>query len=264
MTVQDIMEFLEQIAPFDLQESYDNSGHLIGDPDMEVTGVLCSLDCTEPIIDEAEERGCNVVVCHHPIIFSGLRRLTGADYVERTVINAIKKGMAIIAIHTNLDNVLTNGVNEVIAEKIGLRDIDLLQRKDSVHSDYETGSGVIGYLDNAMPAMDFLHHLKESMEVNVVKYTDLVRPMVHKVAVCGGSGRFLLDKAIAEEADIFISADFKYHDFFDANGKIIIADIGHYESEQFTIQLLFQLINENFSNFAAHYSNHNTNPVKYL
>jgi dinuclear metal center YbgI/SA1388 family protein len=264
MTVNDILEFLEQIAPFDLQESYDNSGHLIGDPDMKVTGVLCSLDCTEPIIEEAEERGCNVVVCHHPIIFSGIRRLTGANYVERTVISAIKKGIAIIAIHTNLDNVLTNGVNEVIADKIGLRDIDLLDRKDSAHTDYETGSGVIGYLDEPIPAMDFLHHLKKAMEVNVVKYTDLVRPMVHKVAVCGGSGRFLLDKAIAEEADIFISADFKYHDFFDANGQIIIADIGHYESEQFTIQLLFQLINENFSNFAAHYSNHNTNPVKYL
>ena len=262
--VKDLMEFLESIAPFDLQEGYDNSGHLVGNPDMEVTGVLCSLDCTEEIISEAVDRNCNVVVAHHPIIFGGIKRLTGNTYIDRTVIKAIKNDVAIIAIHTNLDNVLSNGVNEKIANRLGLEDVNILVPKVSAHTDYETGSGITGYLKEPMDPMEFLQFLKESMNASIVKYTSLVKEEIHKVAVCGGSGRFLLDHAIQASADVFISADFKYHDYFDANGQIIIADIGHYESEQFTIELLYDLINENFSNFAAHYSNHNTNPVKYL
>jgi dinuclear metal center YbgI/SA1388 family protein len=262
--VKDLMEFLESIAPFDLQESYDNSGHLVGDPNMEIQGVLCCLDCTEAIVDEAISRGCNVVVAHHPIIFGGVRRLTGSTYIERTVVKAIKNDMAIIAIHTNLDNVLTNGVNEKIASRLELEDVNILAPKASNHTDYETGAGVIGYLRASMNAEDFLQYLKDKMEVSVIKYTDLVREQVRKIAICGGSGRFLLDRAIEEESDVFVSADFKYHDYFDANNQIIIADIGHYESEKFTIELLYELINENFSKFAAHYSNHNTNPVKYL
>ena len=264
ITVKDLMEYLESIAPFDLQEGYDNSGHLVGDPDMEVRGVLCSLDCTEDIVAEAVQRDCNVVVAHHPIIFSGMKRLTGNTYIERTVISAIKNEIALIAIHTNLDNVLTNGVNEKIASRLGLEDVNILVPKKSLHTDYETGSGITGYLREPMEALDFLHVLKKNMKASMIKYTPLVKKHVHKIAVCGGSGRFLLDAAIASSADVFISADFKYHDYFDANGQIIIADIGHYESEQFTIELLYGLINENFSNFAAHYSNHNTNPVKYL
>ncbi len=263
-TVSDLMEYLNGVAPYDLQESYDNSGHLVGDPAMEVKGVLCSLDCTENIIDEAITRECNVVVAHHPIIFSGIKRLTGSTYIERTVIKAIKNDVAIISIHTNLDNVLTNGVNEKIASMLHLEDINILAPKDSVHTDYETGAGVIGYLGEPMESMAFLHYLKNQMQTSVIKYTDLVVDSVRKIAICGGSGRFLLERAIEAEADVFVSADFKYHDYFDANNRIIIADIGHYESEQFTIELLYDLINENFSNFAAHYSNHNTNPVKYL
>jgi len=264
-TIKEIYDFLHSIAPFQYQESYDNAGLIIGDPERICTGVVTCLDSTEAVIDEAIELGANLVVAHHPIVFRGLKRFTGANYVEKSVIKAIKNDIAIIAIHTNLDNVISNGVNERIAQQIGLQDIEPLAIKSEIdQSNGQVGSGVVGYLPQSSGEMDFLKDLKQKMGVNVVKYTRLLGINVSKVAVCGGVGGFLLRDAIRSGAQVFVTSDYKYHEFFDANDRIVIADIGHYESEQFTINLLQELINRKFSTFAAHCTKVNTNPVNYL
>ena len=260
--IKEVIEYLEGIAPPHLQESYDNSGLIVGDEDKMVTGVLCCLDSTEAIVDEAIQKKCNLIIAHHPIIFTGLKRLNGSNYIERTVIKAIKSDVAIYAIHTNLDNVLQNGVNEKIASKLNLQDIKILKRKDD--SEAHIGSGIIGVSELQLSPLEFLEFVKTSMKTDCVRYAGTTSGPVNKVAVCGGSGSFLLQDAIAQGAQVFITGDFKYHQFFDAENKLIIADIGHYESEQFTTELLIELIQNKFRNFAAHYTNLNTNPIKYL
>ena len=262
MTVADLLNFFEKIAPLHLQESYDNAGLLTGNVGMEISGVLTCLDSTEEVIQEAIDKKLNVVVAHHPIIFSGLKQLIGSTYIERTIQLAIKNDIAIIAMHTNLDNVYQNGVNQKIADQIGLIDQKILNPKNP--EEPEIGSGVIGRLEKPILAFDFLTELKVKMEINCIKYTALVHKTIENVAVAGGSGGFLLQNAINQGAQVFITSDYKYHEFFDANGKIVIADIGHYESEQFTISLLRELINDNFTTFAAHSTLVVTNPVKYL
>ena len=261
-TIRDITDHLESIAPLHLQESYDNAGLIVGHPGQEVTGVLCCLDSTEAVVAEAMQLGCNLIVAHHPIVFRGLKRLNGFNYVERTVIKAIRNNIAIYAIHTNLDNVLTDGVNGRIAAKLALRDTEVLAPKTP--GDLLVGSGVIGRLAKPMSAFDFLHLLKANMQAGCIKHTALPEKPVQKIAVCGGSGGFLLNNAIHAGADVFVTADYKYHEFFDADGNIVIADIGHYESEQFTIELLCEIISKKFHNFAAHCTKVNTNPVNYL
>ena len=260
--IGDLIDYLEEIAPLHYQESYDNSGLIYGNRSKVITGVLISLDLTEQVLEEAIEKGCNVVVSHHPIIFSGIKKFSG-HYVDRTIEMAIKNDMAIYAIHTNLDNVLDNGVNSKIAEILGLEDIAVLVEKKDLDPNQRVGSGVLGNLNTSMEAGQFLDMLKDKMELKVVKHTALLKNKIRKIAVCGGSGSFLLPAAIACVADVFITADFKYHEFFDADGKIVIIDIGHYESERFTINLLYDLITKKFSNFAAHCTKWDTNPVKY-
>ena len=267
-TISELTTYLESIAPSHYQEDYDNSGLLVGDPNAEITGVMIALDATEAVIDEAVAKGCNLLVAHHPIIFRGLKRLTGRNYVERVVIKAIREGVALYAIHTNLDNVYRNGVNGKIAEKLGLENTRILLAKPLVKNglpapDPEVGSGMIGTLPQSMSELDFLQHLKSSMQVGCIKYTPLRNREVRTVAVCGGSGGFLLPKAIAAGADVFVTADYKYHEFFDADGQIVIADIGHYESEQFTIELLHEIISKKYSNFARYCTSVKTNPVHY-
>ncbi len=264
MKVYDLLNFFEKIAPLNLQESYDNAGLLVGSAAMEITGVLTCLDSTEEVLKEAKSKNCNVVLAHHPIIFGGLKRLTSSNYIQKTVEYAIKNDIAIIAMHTNLDNVMRHGVNERIGKKIGLENLQILQPKLDLDAEGSIGSGVIGKLATPMSGLAFLKHVKDSMKVNVIKYTQLGNDHIENVAVCGGSGGFLLNAAIRKGADIFITSDYKYHEFFDANGKIVIADIGHYESEQHTIDLLCELINDNFSNFAAQCTELTTNPVNYL
>lgn len=260
MKVGDIISFLEDIAPLHLQENYDNAGLLTGRAEWKATGAVICLDATEEVIEEAATMGLNIVIAHHPIIFGGLKSLTGKHYVERAVIKAIKNDIAIYAIHTNLDNVLDRGVNEVIAQKLQLEKVSILQPKGD---NQDLGSGAIGYLHQALPFDEFILHLKEQMELSVVKHTRMIKPVIEKVALCGGSGRFLLDAAIGQEADVFISSDFKYHDYFDANDQISIFDIGHYESEKYTIEHLHQLLTRNFSKFAACCTKVHTNPIKY-
>lgn len=265
MQLLELIDYLEKIAPSKYQMSYDNSGLLVGDINKEISNVLISLDCIEEIVDEAIERDCNVIVAHHPIIFSGLKRLTGANYIERTVIKAIKNDIAIYAIHTNLDSVLHNGVNSEICNRLGLKNRSILQPDLSHDSEHKSvGAGMLGTLSTPMKSEEFLEHLKSTMQVGVVKHTKITSDYISTVAVCGGSGGFLLSSAKAAGADVFVTSDYKYHEFFDADGDLIIADIGHYESEQFTIDLLHRIINEKFSTFAALKTGLISNPVRYI
>lgn len=261
MKIKDVLAVLEAVAPPALQESYDNAGLLVGDPDMPLSGVLFCLDSTEAVLDEAIARGCNLVVAHHPIVFRGLKRFNGATYVERTVMQAIRKDVALYAIHTNLDNVHQRGVNDKIAQKLGLQHTRILAPRPGLT---DIGAGLLGDLPEPMPETDFLRHVKTGLRAACVRHTALRGRPVQRVAVCGGSGSFLLPDALRAGADAFVTADFKYHEFFDADRRLIIADVGHYESEQFTIELLYELIHEKFPNFALHLTKVNTNPVSYL
>ena len=261
MLIKDITTVLEQVAPPHLQETYDNAGLLVGKFETELTGVLFCLDSTEAVVEEAVRKGCNLIVAHHPIVFRGLKRLNGSNYVERTVICAIQCGVAIYAIHTNLDNVHQQGVNSRIAEKLGLQHTRILAPRTDVEG---VGAGLLGRLSSPLGEMEFIHLLKRELRAGCVRHTALLGKAVHQVAVCGGSGSFLLSEARRAGADVFVTADFKYHEFFDADGQILIADVGHYESEQFTIGLLYDIIREKFPTFALHCTNLNTNPVFYV
>ena len=260
MKIEALTRYLETIAPLSLQESYDNAELIVGDPSVECTGVLLTLDAIEEVVDEAVAKGCNLIVAHHPIVFSGLKKLNGRTYIERTVIKALRNEVAIYAIHTNLDNVAT-GVNRKIAERLGLHNCRILL-PSPVNA--EVGAGMIGELPEAVPTMDFLQSLKQTMQTDCVRHTRVVRPTVQRIAVCGGAGSFLLPKAIAAGADVLVTDHFKYHQFFDADGHLVIADIGHYESEQFTPELLRELLYQKFRTFAPILSDTRTNPINYL
>lgn len=364
MKIAQIIQELEALAPLPLQESYDNAGLLTGLPQWECKGVLCTLDATEKVVKEAIEKKCNLIVAHHPIIFGGLKKINGKNYVERAVIAAIKNDIAIYAIHTNLDNV-AHGVNKVIADKLGLINTSILSPKENLlkklfvfvpleqvekvrdaifnagagnignysecsfgvegtgtfkanegtnpfageigsrHHEKEmkieaifpawlenkivsamikahpyeevaydvvaldnifqkVGSGMIGYLHENMGEQAFLAKLKTDFGLSVIRHTPLTGKPVQKVAVCGGAGSFLISRALNAGADFYITADVKYHEFFDANGRMVIADIGHFESEQFTIGFLAALLVEKFPTFAVLKSEIQTNPVQYF
>lgn len=262
MKVFEITDYLEEIAPIQLQEHYDNTGLIIGNAMMEVKGVVLCLDSVEAVVDEAIKKDCNLIIAHHPIIFCGLKKLNGKNYIERTVLKAIKHDIAIYAIHTNLDNVFLNGVNSKFAQKLDLFNTQILAPKDIMNPNI--GAGMIGNLSTPMGGADFLSFLKKAMDISCIRHTSILKKPVQRVAICGGSGSFLLKEALRQKADVFITGDFKYHEFFDADGKIIIADIGHFESEQYTIELLFEIISQKFSNFALHLTGVNTNPINYL
>ncbi len=364
MKISAIISYLESLAHPSLQETYDNAGLIIGDPLRECSGILVALDSTDEVIKEAVAKRCNLVVAHHPIIFSGLKKINGKSYVERAVITAIRNDISVYAIHTNLDNVIT-GVNGRIAAMLGLKDITVLSEKQDTlkklytfvpetHADnvrnaifaagagyignysecsfntagtgtfkgeegtnpyvgqrghrhqesewrietvfpayleskiiaalldahpYEevaydvlnlsnthtgTGSGLIGYLPAPVDEINFLTRLKEVFSTPVIRHTELTGRPVERVAVCGGAGSFLISKALALRADFYITADVKYHEFFDANDGLVIADIGHYESERFTINLLQEILEQKFPNFAVRKTEVETNPVHYF
>ncbi|MDP5121308.1 MAG: Nif3-like dinuclear metal center hexameric protein [Spirosomaceae bacterium] len=264
MILRELISEIENFAPLHYQESYDNSGLLVGNPDLTVIAALLTLDVTEDVVEEAISKGCNLIIAHHPIIFSGLKKLNGKNYVERSVIKAIKNDIAVYASHTNLDNV-NGGVNFKIAEKLKLQNVAILSpKKQQLENSNFVGGGAVGDLETPIKTTDFLSYLKKNLEVSVIRHTDLLSEKISKVAVCGGSGSFMLQDAIAAGADIFITADFKYHEFFDAEDKIIIADIGHFESEQFTKELLQDIICQKFPNFATYLSEVNTNPIQYF
>jgi dinuclear metal center YbgI/SA1388 family protein len=364
MQLKQITQYLESVAPLAFQESYDNAGLIIGQPDDEISGILITLDITEEILDEAIQKNLNLVIAHHPIIFGGIKKLNGKNYIERCVAKAIKNDIAIYAAHTNLDSVF-GGVNSKIAEKLELKNCRILApmpgflkkmvtfvptadaekvrkalfdagaghignydscsfnlqgtgsfrgndqtnpyvgEKNQLHLEEETrietifpkhlqsgiirallnahpyeevaydiypldndylqgGIGMIGELDEPMDEMEFLLNLKNVFNCQVIKHTQTLGKPISRVAVCGGSGSTFLYKAIAQKADIYISGDFKYHQFFDAEQQLIIADIGHFESEQFTKEVFYELLTKKFPKFAVHLSEINTNPVNYL
>jgi len=364
MKLKDITNYLETLAPLSYQESYDNSGFITGNPDDKLKGVLITLDTIEKIVDEAIEKKCNLIISHHPIVFKGLKKITGENYIERTIIKAIKNDIAIYAIHTNLDNVHT-GVNAMLCKKLGLKNCKILRpaknelrklvtfvpeayaekvrdaifevgagqignysncsfnnsgmgtfmgnensnpfvgTKNIVHLERESkietifpkhlknkiiakllkvhpyeevaydiyslenkhnnvGAGMIGELSEEENTINFLKRIKTKLNAQVIRHTEITKNKIKKVALCGGSGSFLLTDAIHQNADIFISGDFKYHEFFDANNKIIIADAGHFETEQFTKKLIFDVLMKKFNKFACFLSKESTNPIIYL
>jgi dinuclear metal center YbgI/SA1388 family protein len=362
--IKDVISCIESFAPPALQESYDNSGLQCGDISKTATGALLCLDITHAVIEEAIEKKCNLIIAHHPLIFSPLKKLTGANYVEQLLIKAIKNDITLYACHTNADNVST-GVNNKIAQKLGLLNTHVLQpkrgllkklvtfcpdknaaevrealfntgcgqignyancsfntngsgtfkgnenakpfvgEKNKFHTEAETrietifesykekqvieallkahpyeevaydiytldnkhpqiGSGMMGDLPAEMDEKAFLLQLKGIFNAKSIRFTSFLEKKVKKVALCGGSGSFLLKDAILAKADVFITGDFKYHQFFDAENKIVIADIGHYESEQFTPEIFYEVISKKMPTFAAYLSNLNTNPINYL
>lgn len=364
MKIQDITNFLESVAPLSLQENYDNAGLLTGNPGWECTGIITTLDATEDVVMEAVEKGYNMVVAHHPIIFGGLKKINGKNYVEKAVIAAIKNDIALYAIHTNLDHV-TNGVNGKMADQLGLINRRILQpKKDQLkklvtyvpvlqaeavrnalfeagggqignysecsfnvqgegtfkggagtdpfvgtpgerhteaemrvelvfpawqeksliksllqahpyeevaydifplsNSYAEVGAGLVGELETEITEEGFLSRLAIAFGLTVVRHTPLKGKKVRKVAICGGAGSFLIGAAVASGADFYITGDVKYHEFFDANSRLVIADIGHYESEQFTVELLFDILTGKFTTFAVQKSRVKTNPVNYF
>ncbi len=363
-TIQQLTNALERFAPTAYQESYDNAGLIVGNPQTVITGVLVTLDSTEEVLEEALQKGCNVIVAHHPIVFKGLKQLTGKNYVERVILKAIKNDLAIYAIHTNLDNV-AGGVNFKIAETLGLQNVRILAPKPQTlmklttfapleatesileklgqagagqigaykncsfttegqgrflptqhaqphiglvgkletvaenrievilpahaqsaviralreahpyeeiayylqnveNQNQEVGSGAIGNLPAPIAENDFLTYLKTQMHLACIRHTPLRGRQVQSVAVCGGTGSFLLNNAIRQGADVFISADFKYHEFFDADSRIVIADIGHYESEVNTSHLLKDYLQTFFMDLSIQTTAVNTNPISYF
>jgi dinuclear metal center YbgI/SA1388 family protein len=362
--ISEVIDYLEKIAPNELQEDYDNAGLIVGHRNKMLSGILITLDVTEAVVDEAVKLNCNLIVAHHPIIFRGLKKLTGSNYVERTVEAALTQGIALYATHTNLDNVL-HGVNSQLVKKIGIQKAKIINPKtDSLNklitfvpekdltsvmtalggagagsignydlctfqvygkgtfrpneeasphigsanqleevneirlemifpfhlkrnivstlikahpyeevafdilpllnTDPEKGSGQWGFLNKKLPADQFLNHLKESLNLSVVKYTGKLDKEIQSVGVCGGSGSFLIKKARALQLDAFITSDIKYHEFFDAEDDLLLVDIGHYESEVFTKDLLKEIISEKFPNIALHLTSVVTNPVKFF
>ena len=261
---REIAAVLEEWAPAPIAESYDNVGLLVGNPDQEATGVLINLDMTEAVVEEAKAKGINMVVAHHPIWFSGRKRLNGEDYVSRTIISAVKNDIGLYAIHTNLDNVRT-GVNQRIADKLGLVERSFLKAKKETSPDgEEIGSGMIGNLPAPMKTEDFLAKVKKEFKAGGIRYAEGNGRLIHRVACCGGSGSFLTAEALRKGADAFVTADISYHKFFDNEGDILLMDIGHYESEQFTSELIHEFLSQKFINFAIRLSEVKTNPVKYF
>lgn len=260
MTIKEITDVLESWAPKHVAEEYDNVGLLTGQSDQEITNVLISLDCIESTVQEAKEKNCNLIIAHHPIIFKGLKKINGYTYVERTIIAAIKYDIAIYAIHTNLDNVLT-GVNKKIADLMGLENQTILTPKPGGE---QIGSGIIGTLPTKIATHLFLAQVKASMNLPLIRHTAICRDEILKVAICGGSGSFLLPQVIASAADAFITADIKYHEFFDADSRLILMDIGHFESEQYTSGLIQDYLKKQLPALSTCLIGHSTNPVHYF
>jgi dinuclear metal center YbgI/SA1388 family protein len=277
LRIHEIVSAFEAVAPLALQESYDNSGLIVGEMGAQVSKALLCLDSTEAVVDEAIAKGCDLIIAHHPIVFGGLKRFTGGDYVQRALIKAIRNNIAIYACHTNLDNVLRGGVNERIAQQLEFAVERVLRpvaadfgsfagvgRLDDSEVFRTAGAGVLCKLQKPMNVLDFLQHLKAKMGVEVVKYTKCDVEMVSKVAICGGAGSFLIGDALRAGADAFITSDVKYHEFFDAEGKMLLCDIGHYESEKYTIDLFSNILSAKFPKFATIFAGTITNPIDYL
>ena len=262
MKIKEIIAALERFAPLPLQDGFDNAGLQIGLTEAEATGALLCLDVTEAVIDEAITLGYNLIVSHHPLLFKGYKSITGKDYVERCIMKAIRNDIVVYSAHTNLDNA-EGGVNFKIAEKIGLKDVMVLDPK-TITDEVVAGAGVIGELKEPETETEFLKRIKKLFEVGCVKHNRMNGRLIKKVALCGGSGAFLLPRAVACNADVFITGEVKYHDYFYYDNQILVAEIGHYESEQYTKEIFYSIIREMFPGLEVQMTRVNTNPIKYL
>ena len=260
MKIVEVTRLIEEFAPLSLQESWDNAGLQVGNPQAEATGALLCLDVTEAILDEAVKKGLNLIITHHPLLFRGLKSITGSSHIERIVIKAIKNDIAIYSAHTNMDSAW-GGVSHLIAKKIGLEDVEVLspQSEGAV-----TGLGVVGNLPQDEGALSFLGRVKEIFGVGAVRYSGNVEKPIRRVAICGGAGSEFVKEAVACGADVLITGDVKYHEFMSDNEKILLADIGHYESEHFTKEIFSEIITKKIPNFAVHYAELEKNPINYL
>jgi len=268
--IKEIISALERFAPLPLQESYDNAGLQVGlTAAEEVSGALLCLDVTEEVIREAVDLGCNLIVAHHPLLFRPLRRVTDQTQVERCVRLAVQHGIAIYAAHTNLDNA-EDGVNYRIAEKLGLVDVQMMQRhtvsiRENGHERSVTaGSGLIGYLPVAEDSLAFLQRIKDVFRVESLMHNELLSRPIESVALCGGAGAFMLDEAIALGADAFVTGEMGYHQFFGHEQEIQLAVMGHYQSEQFTKEIFYSIISTIAPELPLFLTTVDTNPIHYL
>ena len=261
MKIKQVLSALERFAPLPLQESWDNAGLQLGLTEAEVSGALLCLDVNEQIVDEAISKGCNLIVSHHPLLFHGLKKITGADYVQRCVIKAIKHDIVIVSMHTNMDNAL-DGVNWKIAERLGLTECRFFVPKtvDGI----EAGSGVVGLFREPMQARDFVALVKERFQVDCALCNELLQRPISKVAICGGAGDFLLPDAVGEGADAFITGEMHYHQYFGHEQQIQICVIGHYQSEQYTSEIFRDIIQKDCPGVRTVLAETNTNPIVYI
>ena len=260
MKIREIIGALEQFAPLSLQDEYDNAGLQIGlTEDADASGALLCLDVTEDVIDEAAERGCNLIVAHHPLLFHAPRRITGEDYVQRCIIRAIQRGIWIYSAHTNLDNA-PGGVSWRMADKLGLNDVHVL----TPQSGGESGAGIIGELPEKMEREDFIALVKETFDADSVRYNSWTGEQVQTVALCGGAGAFLIPDAIRAGADVFLTGEIGYHRFFGYENDIQLMEIGHYESEQYTLEILREIITKAAPSLPIYETCVETNPINYL
>lgn len=258
--VKDIAATIEDFAPIALQEGYDNAGLQIGDWDMPVSGALLCLDVTEDVMAEAKARSCNMIISHHPLLFKGLKNITGATPTQRIAVDAIQNGIAIYSAHTNLDSTW-DGVSHEIAHEIGLTSAEVLEPNEKFP---RAGLGVIGDI-TPTPTLEFLRNLKETFNVKSLRYAaQTPKLVVRRVAVCGGAGASLIGLAVSRGADAFVSGDLKYHDFTTYAPEIILADIGHFESELCSRKIFSRIIRERYPDMVVYFSEVEKNPVKYL
>ncbi|GAB1360552.1 hypothetical protein MASR1M31_23700 [Porphyromonadaceae bacterium] len=259
MKVKEIISLFESIAPLSLQEEYDNSGIQIGDIEKEISACLLCMDVTEEVIDEAIEKGCGMIISHHPLLFKPVKSITGASYVERCIIKAIKNEIAVYAGHTNFDKV-HGGVSFLIGRKLGLIEMAPLAEEENQLD----GLGVIGRLENPISLGSFLQQVKTQLNLSTIRSSDLSERMIQRVALCGGSGSSLAKYAMARKADLYLTADLSYHDFYLNTPTFTVADFGHYESEYVIIDYFREIITNKLPNFAVLNSASSINPINYI
>ena len=257
MKLREIMTALERLAPLRLQDEWDNSGLQVGFPDTEIRRVLVCLDITETVVEEAVARKCNLIVSHHPLLFKALRQVSDATYQQRCVVRALSAGVSIYSAHTSLDNA-PGGVNHKIAERLGLQNLRWLSPRE----DADGGAGLVGELPQPEADVEFLARLKQLFGVQCLRHSAPGGREIRRVALCGGAGAFLLGDAIRAGADCFLSGEFHYHDYFE-NGGVLLAELGHYQSEQFTQDLLLEYLSANCPGLEIVKTELDTNPICY-
>ncbi len=260
MKIRDLVAEIERFAPLSLQESYDNSGLVVGREDDDVHKALLAVDVTDEVLDEAEREGCDIVITHHPIIFHPLKRLNSANYVERCVERAIRSRIALYACHTNLDSA-PEGMSWRLAEELGVENLQLLEPRAS---DPTSGFGVVGDLPHPVELGDYLQRVKRILNIGVVRHSAPIGRAIRRVAICTGAGASLMGTARAAGCDLYLTADLKYNDFMTPDGAFVVADIGHFESEYCAIDILFDVLSKKMLTFAVRKSEHSRNPIQYL